>query len=164
MAERVFRRRFWTAGSLRLSGSACGYLPPMMDSPDEVHIKLSHDVRAAGEARQAVRVVLGRWRLLPLIEEVTLVVSELVTNAVKYGLPPVNLMLTRAARQLRVGVHDDVVCTLPIGPASEEAESGRGLAIVAAVTRTSGVEQVEDDGKVVYATFDTPAEDGSGHG
>lgn len=145
---------------VRLSVGGRGYLGSMTGAPEdrEVRIELPQDVRAAAEARQAVLATLTRWRLVALLEEVTLVVSELVTNAVKHGMPPISLSMTRAARHVRVDVHDEAQENPSSGPVSQDAESGRGLAIVEAVTRTSGVEQIEDDGKVVYATFDAPVE------
>ena len=146
----------------RLSPCTAGYAKNVIGgaSEDEVHVVLSDGPRAAGEARQAVRAVLAGWRLQGLLDEVTLVVSELVTNAVRHGLPPVRLVLTRVARELRVDVHDDGAGrpSRRIVPEESESESGRVLAIVEAVTRSTGVEQSENDGKVVYATFDVPAE------
>ena len=144
----------------RLSPRTAGYAKNVSGgaSEDEVHVVLSDGPLAAGEARQAVRAVLAGWRLQGLLDEVTLVVSELVTNAVRHGLPPVRLVLTRVARELRVDVHDEGAGRPSRRIVPEESESGRGLAIVEAVTRSTGVEQSEDDGKVVYATFDVPAE------
>ncbi len=144
----------------RLSPRTAGYAKNVIGGAgeDEVQVVLSDGPRAAGEARQAVRAVLAGWRLQGLLDEVTLVVSELVTNAVRHGLPPVRLVLTRVARELRVDVHDDGAGRPSRRIVPEESESGRGLAIVEAVTRSTGVEQSENDGKVVYATFDVPAE------
>jgi two-component sensor histidine kinase len=52
-----------------------------------------------------------------------LVVSELVTNAIRYGSPPVYVVLRRGSQDLRVDVHD----SYPEGPAEGSAESGGQL-------------------------------------
>ena len=125
---------------------------------DEVRIDLPADLTAPRAARAAVRTTLGRWRLHPLVESVTLAVSELVGNAVVHGRPPVGLVLSRGRRSLRAGVHDrSPGIPGPGGSAAlDDAESGRGLAIVSALADDSGVESVPQDGKIVYATFATP--------
>ncbi|MDT7545652.1 MAG: hypothetical protein QOE99_1762 [Actinomycetota bacterium] len=123
-----------------------------------VQVDLDSDPHAAAEARQATRDVLSRWRLTALIDTVVLAVSELVTNALRHGRPPIGLTLRRRGQNLRVDVHD----ADPREPARDgatslaDAESGRGMEIVAALADEVGVEQVPDDGKVVFASFPTP--------
>ncbi len=124
---------------------------------DALHLALSGDDRAPGQARRAVRAVLERWHLPTLVDAVVLAVSELVTNAVRHGRPPVDLTVSRGADVVLVQVHDEDAAELPqVAPADPFAESGRGLDIVAAVSRTCGVSQVPDDGKIAFATFDLP--------
>ena len=122
-----------------------------------VHIDLSPGPRAPSDARRATREALRRWELHALVDRVVLVVSELVTNSVRYGRPPLRLVLTRRSRVVRVDVHDAVAAEpdLRCSPASPDAESGRGLLIVTTVADEVGVEQVPGDGKHVYAAFDT---------
>jgi anti-sigma regulatory factor (Ser/Thr protein kinase) len=89
---------------------------------------------------------------------VVLVVSELVTNSVRYGRPPLHLDLRRLRGRIRIDVHD-TVAQEPVlhdrEPVADDRESGRGLLIVSAVADEVGVEQVPGDGKHVYAAFDT---------
>ena len=124
---------------------------------DGVRVDLVSDGRAAGQARRGVRQVLALWQLPALIDSVVLAVSELVTNAVRYGRPPLFLVLRRDGTRVRLDVHD----ASPTGPADKRtpagpaAESGRGLNIVAAVAVEVGCEQVPGDGKIMYAAFDT---------
>jgi anti-sigma regulatory factor (Ser/Thr protein kinase) len=106
--------------------------------------------------------VLLQWRLPALVDTVVVAVSELVTNAIRHGRPQVKLELQREQRQIGVRVHDDE----PTEPAAargrtaaDDAESGRGLDIVNALAVEVGVERVPDDGKVVYAYFDTTPRD-----
>jgi two-component sensor histidine kinase len=86
---------------------------------------------------------------------VLLVVSELVGNAVRHGRPPVVMRLRQAGSGVRVDVHDDEPTVQTPGDPSSDAESGRGLLLVDAVAAESGIEQVEGDGKVVWATIET---------
>ena len=131
----------------------------------EVDIDLPADLRAPGVARTAAAAALRRWRLLPLLDAVLIAVSELVTNAVRHGKAPAGLRLVRGDGRLSVDVRD----ASPEAPALDhddalandegQAESGRGIGIVAAVSDVVAVHQVPDDGKVVSARLDTDAAD-----
>lgn len=131
----------------------------MVDEDERVEVALPSDLTAPGSARSAVRPLLARWRLPGLLEPVLLAVSELVTNAVRYGSAPVRLTLRRCARGVTVGVHDGAAvppprtATLP----DDDAESGRGLSLVQAVADETGVQAEDDGGKVVWARFDEPS-------
>ena len=129
------------------------------DGADEVRVDLPPDLTAPRAARAEVREALGRWHLLALVDTVTLAVSELVGNAVVHGRPPVRLLLSRGERQLRASVHDRSPGQPAQAGAPDDAESGRGLAIIDALADDSGVEQAPQGGKIVYATFATDAED-----
>jgi anti-sigma regulatory factor (Ser/Thr protein kinase) len=117
----------------------------------EVQVELPPDLTAAREARAATKRVLPRWALGGLLEPVLLVVSELVGNAVRHGRPPVDLRLRKHGTGVRVAVHDEDSSAPSASVASSDAESGRGLLLVDAVAAETGVEQIEGDGKVVWA-------------
>lgn len=126
-------------------------------SDDRVCLELAPTLSLPGLARRAAAGAVHRWRLPCLADAVVLAVSELVTNAVRYGLPPVRLVLSRQAHGLRVEVHDHADGAPPTtGAAGEVDESGRGMGIVRAVASAAGVEQTADGGKAVYAVFDLP--------
>src|SRR5690242_7702963 len=75
-----------------------------------------------------------------LVQDVELVVTELVTNALLHGHPPVRLRLHGVDGQVRVEVEDsgrDVPVRVRSGP---DSMTGRGLGLVAALTRGWGVE------------------------
>ena len=120
-------------------------------------VDLQPDQQAPGHARREAREVLRRWQLPSLVDRVVLVVSELVTNSVRYGRPPLRLVLTRQQRCVRVDVHDAVPAEPELRDrrAAPDAETGRGLLIVSAMADSVGVEQVPGDGKHVYADFRT---------
>ena len=135
-----------------------------MDNPGSVEVDLPQDLTAPSAARSATRRTLDRWRLGGILEPVLLVVSELVGNAVRHGRPPVEMRLRRFGTGVRIDVHDEAkgdgivsaTSATSATSASDEAESGRGLLLVEAVSDDSGVEQIEGDGKVVWATVTPP--------
>lgn len=67
------------------------------------------------------------------------------------------MLLRRTGRGVRVEVHDEAPGTAPAGASQLvdlDAESGRGLFLVDALSSDSGVQQIPDDGKVVWATLE----------
>ncbi|GAA0950103.1 ATP-binding protein [Nonomuraea longicatena] len=130
--------------------------------PNVLTMALPHTPEAAGTARHAVRDVLEK-RGWPdeLVENAMLVVSELVTNAVVHGLPPVELRM-RVVSGFAAGRVTDRSPELPV-PAEAEAdgegdgEGGLGLAIVAAVAAAWGAHLLpERGGKAVWFEFRGP--------
>jgi anti-sigma regulatory factor (Ser/Thr protein kinase) len=114
---------------------------------------------SAGRARRAARTMLTDWRLERLLEDVDLVVSELVTNALLHsgGLGrgaanAIRFELDLRDRTLTCRVVDS--SPLPPRPeeATETAESGRGLVLVEAVASAWDWEDLPD-GKAVWASF-----------
>jgi anti-sigma regulatory factor (Ser/Thr protein kinase) len=79
-----------------------------------------------------------------------LLVSELVTNAVRHGEPPVWLRID-GTRRLHVGVSDEGA-DLPMmeRPGDVGAESGRGLLLVDALASDWGCDQEPGHGKTVW--------------
>ena len=120
-----------------------------------VRVELASDQRAAGQARSAARQTLIGWRLSGLVDAVVLAASELVTNAVRHGRPPVSMELQRQSNRVRLDVHDGSPTEPPPseGETLQGAESGRGLSIVHLLADEVAVEQVEDDGKIIHVTF-----------
>jgi anti-sigma regulatory factor (Ser/Thr protein kinase) len=114
---------------------------------------LPADATAPSRARQEIRALLRDWRLLSTLDPVLLAVSELVTNAVRYGRPPVRLTARTDGSCLGIGVHDagGPLVRAPGEPGLED-ESGRGLAILAALGERTGTRQ-EEHGKVVWVQF-----------
>ncbi|WP_043618016.1 ATP-binding protein [Nonomuraea candida] len=102
-----------------------------------------------GEARSLVRAELGRWGLAHVMDDCLLIVSELVTNAVRHGGSAYTLRLEERAGRLHGEVFDPgegVPCRRSPGV---EALSGRGLQIVAAIADDWGVTRA-DNGKLVW--------------
>ncbi len=110
-----------------------------------------------GRARRLVRRALRRWNLPELIDTTELLVSEVVTNAVRYADRPVTLRLL-CTDNLRCEVGDDC----PQLPRRRQAqpcdEDGRGLAVVSRLAKRWGATRLST-GKVVWFEQSLPSKD-----
>jgi len=110
---------------------------------------------AVSVSRVFVRHTLKVWDLGEHTDSAGLVISELVTNAVKatddaHGV--VGVQLRALASSLFVEVWDGEADALPVRKRPEsEAEGGRGLLLVDAVAERWDVERSRLGGKVVWA-------------
>jgi anti-sigma regulatory factor (Ser/Thr protein kinase) len=107
-------------------------------------------------ARQATRAVLTAWRLAHMEETAVLVVSELVTNAVRHarGTDVIAVDLRAARTWMRIEIQDtDRHWPQPRVPDASD-ESGFGFVLVDALAGKWGVRETET-GKAVWAELDT---------
>lgn len=119
-----------------------------------VVVNLPSDGTAPGLARLVVRQTLTGWRMPQIMDAAVLAASELVTNAVRYGLPPIDLVLRRGTGVMRMDVDDARPDRLPdVDRADDRAETGRGLGLVRALADDHGVDYLPGDGKHVYASW-----------
>lgn len=117
---------------------------------------------ASGTARMFTKATLMAWRASWLIENATLIVAELVTNAIKATgvtteavsydkLTTINLRILGFREVIFFEVWD-CDARLPIqGEAGPDSETGRGLTIVQALASRWGVYPAPNGGKVVWA-------------
>ena len=112
--------------------------------------------RAPRDARGPVRRVCRRWGIDEDAREAAeIVVTELVTNAVEHASSASVVEVWRRDRSLRLMVRDFDPAELPAAHLPDPtALRGRGLAMVAAVARSWGVEP-HRDGKTVWAQMET---------
>ncbi|MFF3960548.1 SpoIIE family protein phosphatase, partial [Streptomyces griseorubiginosus] len=103
---------------------------------------------APGRARRLARRALSRWGMEDLTDSVELLVSEVVTNAVRYATRPVTLRLLRTD-VLRCEVGDDVPQLPRLRQARATDEGGRGLYLVNRLARRWGATRLST-GKVVW--------------
>lgn len=109
---------------------------------------------SAGVARDLVSTALAEWGCERLVPDVQLVVSELVTNAVVHAGSRCVLRLRLMPGAVRVEVTDAGDGSPQPLPADGERIGGRGLLIVAAVSRAWGIDPAEPagaSGKTVWA-------------
>lgn len=113
-------------------------------------IVVPHDETGPAQARAAVTqdaVVLG---LDDLSDDVALIVSEMVTNAVRHADPPVRLEVEVTDTEVVVAVCDGTP-SLPVRRAADDdAEGGRGMLLVDLLTADHGV-RPQPPGKTVWA-------------
>jgi CheY-like chemotaxis protein len=126
-----------------------------------VTLELGHDPRAAALARRFVEQQCVHWRCDELIESASLVVSELVANAVTHAQSGCAVRLSRLSAALRVEVEDQGVGTPDPFAASVEDEHGRGLVLVTAVATAWGVAAGAPGRKVVWAELSLPGPHGT---
>ncbi|WP_432158160.1 ATP-binding protein [Streptomyces sp. bgisy153] len=115
-----------------------------------VHVfPLPHVHVAVPAVRRRVRAVLTGWHLrADVVDDVLLLASELLTNAVVHAQPPATLRLSRLmghgrATVLRVEVTDRGPAPAAGQSAAERApdEQGRGIDIVMALSDRCGVRE-----------------------
>ncbi|MFD5004791.1 SpoIIE family protein phosphatase [Streptomyces mutabilis] len=117
--------------------------------------RLARDPAEVGRARAAVREQLHDWGLGKLADATELMVSELVTNAVRHAhARPVELRLVRADTLLCEVDDDDheLPALRGAGPADE---TGRGLRVVSTLAREWGASRTRA-GKTVWFELTPP--------
>jgi anti-sigma regulatory factor (Ser/Thr protein kinase) len=117
-------------------------------------IALAPDPRSAAVARQFVREHLVRHDLDPLVEDVTLVASELASNVVLHAGTPFTVRLSAYPDAVILAVGDGSVKKPVLVHAQPDDVAGRGIAIMDMVSRDWGVVVTAEVGKSVWASFD----------
>ena len=90
---------------------------------------------------------------LEVLDDALLLISELVTNSVLHGGPPIVLAIDCDGAGLHVRVRDGASTAPAARSAGADAESGRGMSLVDLISDTWGVEPVADEhgvGKEVW--------------
>jgi anti-sigma regulatory factor (Ser/Thr protein kinase) len=129
------------------------------------NIRLVAVLTAVGLSREYVRQTLRLWQVAEQIDSAELVVSELVTNAVKsIGITEPSPKWERVTAQHVIGVQLRLVGASlyvevwdrgdgsPVVPQqSADAEGGRGLFLVESVSKRWGIHRPSVGGKTVWA-------------
>ncbi len=100
--------------------------------------------------RKQVLEQLSVWNLTEASFTAELVVSELVTNAIRYGIHPIRLRLIHDAQTLICEVSDTSHTAPHLRRAKIFDEGGRGLLLVAQLTQRWGSRHTAD-GKTIWA-------------
>jgi anti-sigma regulatory factor (Ser/Thr protein kinase) len=110
--------------------------------------------------RDFTRITLDLWGLATLTDLAELVVSELVTNALRHGIPSARKIVTEHCVRLRLLAQAPFVMCMVTDPgqgipvlrdSDPAAESGRGLTVVEACCVRWGWHLLDEGGKVVWA-------------
>jgi anti-sigma regulatory factor (Ser/Thr protein kinase) len=122
------------------------------------YLELAATPGAVPDARRCTRHTLAAWKLDHISGDAELVVSELVTNAIRatLALPrpaPVVLYLAADHDRLTLLVWDASPGEPARRPHDTDAETGRGLELVQALSHQWGTCATGHGGKVVWARF-----------
>ncbi|WP_030232579.1 MULTISPECIES: SpoIIE family protein phosphatase [unclassified Streptomyces] len=116
---------------------------------------VSPDPAAVAETRKAACRQLSEWGLDHAGFITELVVSELVTNAIRHARPPIELRLIYD-RTLICEVSDGSTTAPHLRRARTFDEGGRGLLLVAQLTQGWGTRQLPE-GKIIWAEQSLPS-------
>jgi anti-sigma regulatory factor (Ser/Thr protein kinase) len=119
------------------------------------------DLTAVRAVRAFTRATLERWEIEDRRDDITLVVSELLTNALEHaatrpqGWPVrVGLLQSRPGTAVLCAVADASTAPPVPVPPGHLSESGRGLQVIEEISDSWGYTTAPSRGKVVWATFD----------
>lgn len=104
---------------------------------------------AASVARELVSCACEDWNFPELAADLSLVVTELVANAVRHAGTDMEIRITNLDSGIRLEVYDGSTRPLRPRPANLQDEGGRGLLLVDALSSSYGVEG-EPPGKRVW--------------
>jgi serine phosphatase RsbU (regulator of sigma subunit)/anti-sigma regulatory factor (Ser/Thr protein kinase) len=116
--------------------------------------KLPAELTSAHRARTLIRRPLKRWGLTELIPSAELMVSELVTNAVRYAQGQIGLRLVLEGG-LVIEVLDDSAALPRLRHPDDQDERGRGLQVVSQIAQRWGARRAVS-GKVVWCELPLP--------
>ncbi|MEU6483674.1 ATP-binding protein [Streptomyces sp. NPDC046887] len=117
--------------------------------------KLPRQPESAAAARRLLRTACAVWALDDLAEDGTLIVSELVANAVRHARrESIRVVVERTApRTVRVAVADFSHVRPELRTPKDDEEGGRGLALVAVMAADWGTD-MRRWGKIVWADLE----------
>ncbi|MFB7942064.1 SpoIIE family protein phosphatase [Streptomyces sp. NPDC056049] len=121
-----------------------------LPAADVAEWEVPSELSAVARVRHAAEERVREWGLAVDPLTVELIVSELVTNAVRHGAPPVALRLLRGDAVLTVEVRDGSATAPHLRHAKAGDEGGRGLDICSTLADAWGV-RYEGEGKTVWA-------------
>ncbi|PWI06751.1 ATP-binding protein [Streptomyces sp. NWU339] len=130
---------------------------------DDITFRLSRSRGSVPRARAMLHAVLGGWGVAQeVLEDAELVLSELVTNALRVPVPSdrqvgVRIIRSVADGLLRLEVSDAGGGRPEVREPGEDETGGRGLLLVAALTHRWGYEErAAGIGKTVFAELKAP--------
>lgn len=133
------------------------WVPPPSFPPGEAAAwLLPADPAAVGEVRRACRSVLRAWGLDDTADSACLIMTELVTNAIRHGNGPIHVLLANHRSELDIEVYDTGTALPTIREDGFDAgsEGGRGLPLVVGALASSWtVTRVTPTGKIVAAVL-----------
>jgi len=132
---------------------------PVLDKATVLHragMELDDATDLPWRARTFVRTLLEGWSVSDdCIDAVLLLTTEVITNALRHGAPPLHLAITHGTFGLNVDVSDSSLLPPEVGRPDFDSEGGRGLWLVQTLATTWG-HTVSADRKSVWFTLASP--------
>ena len=126
----------------------------MAERPRPARIALPRSPSSVGAARRFIVARTAAWAFpKPVADQLELIGSELVTNAVLHARTELTLTLELREDRVRISVQDRSQAPPTLRHYRPDALTGRGLGVVAALSDLWGV-STAPDGKVVWAEVD----------
>jgi anti-sigma regulatory factor (Ser/Thr protein kinase) len=116
-------------------------------------IDLPPETGSPARAREFVAEHLRTHALFSLVDDIRLVASELVTNAVTHARTPLRVTLQQDRAGVTLYVEDDSSTGPRTLPRDLSAPNGRGIVLVAALSSDWGVLRDSSGSKSVWASF-----------
>jgi hypothetical protein len=125
--------------------------------PEDHHVAwtLPPELTSAARARSLICEPLERWKLGELLPTTELLVSELVTNAIRHATGPVTLRMVLEG-SLVCEVLDGSAALPRLRHAGRDEECGRGLEVVSQLAHRWGARRTSQ-GKIVWCEQALPA-------
>lgn len=131
--------------------------PDPTTRPDVAAVSLDPLPEEVARARAFTLTTLESWGESEALEDAaTLVVSELVTNAVRHASSPARLKLSRHDDGLIVEVRDSAAAPPRWRRAALDDEGGRGLMLVSLLSVEWGARILPEGGKAVWCRLAAP--------
>ncbi len=126
-------------------------------APEVVRMDMTPSARLVRSARDLTTRALLDWGCPQPIAPATLIVSELVNNAILHARTDLTVSVARWGDLVRLAVHD-ATPELPVRRHEPTQVTGRGMLLVAALSQSWGVLPASGGGKVVWAVIQAPPE------
>ncbi|WP_053651032.1 ATP-binding protein [Streptomyces sp. XY431] len=138
---------------MTLTSNAAGGDVALRHATRPATVSLPYRPESVAVARCCVRAKLDEWGLDELVDDASVIVSELATNAVRTGCRTRMIVAVRrpAEHLVRLLVVDGSGAMPVMVEAGSDATSGRGLAIVHRLTHGRWGVTVFPFGKIVHA-------------
>ncbi|WP_078888432.1 PAS domain S-box protein [Streptomyces sclerotialus] len=127
-----------------------------------VDIALPATPSAVSDGRAFLTAALARWDRTEVADEACLLVSEILTNAIRHAQGPLRLRLRMSRSDLTAEVSDRTSRRPQLRLARTDEESGRGLFLVDTLADSWGTHPT-DEGKIIWFTLRLPERAPSRH-
>ncbi|KND32135.1 ATP-binding protein [Streptomyces acidiscabies] len=124
-----------------------------MEHPDRFVVACSREPQRVGQMRRIGAAHLKLWGLNSCVDTATLLISELVTNAIRYGTEDITFSLSHKAGEITIEVIDGSSEFPQVRQPAADKESGRGMFLVEAMADRWGT---SEDGTRTWCTIAVP--------